>query len=79
MAAGENENLRSIGWIGVPWSPAESVIRMWGDDLATRNTRSVPWLEQRAVPPPCAGGLSPNWRPNHPGRRRICKVFRGLR
>jgi hypothetical protein len=33
-----------LGWIGLPWSQAESVTRGRDDDLATRNMASVPRL-----------------------------------
>ena len=36
-----------LGWIGLPWSQAESVTRGRDDDLATRNMASVPRLGTR--------------------------------
>jgi hypothetical protein len=66
-----------IGWIGVPWNPAESVTRGRGDDLATMNITSVPWLEWKAVPPLSQRPVA-KLATSHRARRRTRKVFRGL-
>ena len=36
---------RRDGWIGILWSPVESVIHRRGDDLVTMNLTSVRWFE----------------------------------
>jgi hypothetical protein len=66
------------GWIGVLWSPAESVTRRPGHDLATQEHDVGAVARAEGGTFPLLRRLPAKLTTSHPARRRTGKVFRNL-